>query len=313
MTTHHFQPTHYFITMGSHAPVLRIAPGDTVVTTTIDARGFDARREQVGANGNPMTGPFYVEGAEPGDTLVVHLERLTPNRAYGWSASVLSANVVEPEHVRELPPRITADWRIDGEMGTATLEAPKTALPNLTLPLAPMIGCFGVAPYDGQAISCATSGEHGGNMDYNGFREGVTAYFPVFAEGALFHIGDGHARQGDGEISGTGIEVSMDVQFRVDLIKGKRIGFPRGENDTHIFTAGNARPLDQALQHATSEMLRWLMADYGLDAQAASIVLGQCVEFDVGNVYDPAYTMICKLSKSRLNELLAQAGLSQSA
>src|ERR1700733_2382827 len=149
-----------------------------------------------------------------------------------------------------------------------------------------MLGCFGVAPANGQAISTATSAEHGGNMDYRGFTAGVTVYFPVFVPGALFHLGDGHATQGDGEITGTGIEISMDVQFTVRLIKGKLIRWPRGENQEEIFTAGNARPLDQALQHATTEMLHWLEEDYQLDVTSASLLLGQCVEYDIANVFD---------------------------
>ncbi len=124
-----------------------------------------------------------------------------------------------------------------------------------------MLGCFGVAPPGGQAISTATSGQHGGNMDYRGFVSGVTVYFPVFVPGALLLVGDGHAIQGDGEISGTGIEISFDVRFTVDLLKGKQIHWPRGENEAYIFTVGNARPLDQALQHATTEMVRWLQDD----------------------------------------------------
>jgi acetamidase/formamidase len=125
----------------------------------------------------------------------------------------------------------------------------------------------------------------------------------VFTPGALLHIGDGHALQGDGEIVGTGIEISFEVQVSVRVLKGQQIGWPRGENAEYIFTAGNARPLDQALQHATTEMQRWLMEDYRLDAIGASILLGQCVEYDVGNVFDPAYTMICKMRKSILREL----------
>ena len=125
-------------------------------------------------------------------------------------------------------------------------------------------------------------------------------YAVIFVPGALVHVGDGHAIQGDGEIVGTGIEISMDVQFTVRLIKGKRIEWPRGESADYIFTVGNARPLDQAVQHATSEMLRWLREDYGLDTLSASILLGQCVEYDLGNVFDPAYTMICKLRNALL-------------
>ena len=140
-------------------------------------------------------------------------------------------------------------------------------------------------------------------MDYNGFVQGVTVYFPVFVEGALFHIGDGHAVQGDGEIVGTGIEISFDVTFTVHLHKEVQIGWPRAENDTHILTAGNARPLDQCVEHATTEMMRWLRDDYGLDAYGASILLGQCVEYEVGNVFDPAYTMVCKVAKAVLDEI----------
>jgi acetamidase/formamidase len=166
-----------------------------------------------------------------------------------------------------------------------------------------MLGCFGVAPARGEAISTATSAEHGGNMDYRGFREGVTVSFPVFVDGALFSLGDGHATQGHSEIAGTGIEISFDVEFTVGLVKGQEIGWPRGENEDYIFTAGNARPLDQALQHATTEMVRWLGAGWDLDVIAASTLLGQCVEYEVGNVYDPAYTMVCKVPKRVLAQL----------
>jgi acetamidase/formamidase len=166
-----------------------------------------------------------------------------------------------------------------------------------------MLGCFGVAPENGQAISTATSGPHGGNMDYRGFVGGVTVYFPVAVPGALLFVGDGHALQGDGEIAGTGIEISFEVQFTVRLLKGKRIYWPRGENADYIFTVGNARPLDQCVQHATSEMLRWLQEDYGLDAVGANTLMGQCVQYDLGNIFDPAYTMVCKMPKALLNRL----------
>jgi amidase len=142
-------------------------------------------------------------------------------------------------------------------------------------------------------------------MDYRGFREGVTVYLPVFVEGALLHVGDGHATQGDGEIVGMGTEVSLDVQLTVDLKKQRRINWPRGESDGFVFTVGNARPLDQALQHATTEMMLWLDEDHGLDIVAASTLLGQCVEYDVGNVFDPAYTMVCKVPKRTLTGLAA--------
>src|SRR5262249_50692002 len=148
-------------------------------------------------------------------------------------------------------------WTLDLERWTARLDNPPAGLESLgELPLAPMLGCFGVAPPRGQAISTATSGPHGGNMDYRGFREGGVVDLPVFAEGGLLHVGDGHALQGDGEIVGTGIEVSMDVQLSVELLKGKTIGWPRAEDETFVMAVGNARPLDQAVQHATTELLK---------------------------------------------------------
>ena len=305
MTIHSFAPTHYFTTIGSHAPVLTIAPGDTVATTTVDARGADASDQPITPRGNPMTGPFYVEGAEPGDTLVVRFDKLHPNRLRGWTRKMVAANVVDPDYVPQMPwtdeDQAIASWEVDTDAKTVTLVDPAdTTLGRYTLAMVPMVGCFGVAPAGGQAISTATSGPHGGNMDYRGFREGVTVYFPVSAPGALFHIGDGHAVQGDGEIVGTGVEISFDVEFTVDIRKGKRIYWPRGENADYIFTVGNARPLDQCVQHATTEMIRWLTDEYGLDPVGAHILLGQAVEYDLGNVYDPAYTMVCKVPKTAL-------------
>ena len=306
---HRFEPTHYHTTIGSHEPVLHVADGDTIITTTVDAGGNDHTGKSVTTGGNPQTGPFYIEGAEPGDTLAVHLDKLMPNRSNGFTSPLIAPHVLDPDYVeataREIPrPEYRCDWEMDLEKGTATLNMPDTTkLGRLSLPLAPMLGCFGVAPPRGQALSTGTSSVNGGNMDYRGFVAGVTVYFPVFVSGGLLHVGDGHAVQGDGEIVGTGIEISFDVQVTVRVLKGKESNWPRGENDEYIFTAGNARPLDQALQHATTEMVRWLQDDYGLDPVGAHTLLGQCVEYDVGNVYDPAYTMVCKIPKPILEQI----------
>ncbi len=310
MATHRFEPTIYHNTLGTHDAVASIADGDTVITTTVDAHGLDAREEEVAPGPNPMTGPFFVEGAEPGDTLAITLEKIVPNRPFGWSAPVLAPNVVDPEYVSQEPPRpagFYARWRVDNDAGVVTLVEPEdTRLGAQQLSLAPMVGCFGVAPGEGEAISTRTSARHGGNMDYRGFVAGTTAYFPVFVPGGLFFIGDGHAVQGAGEISGTGIEISFDVQFSVSLRKGGGCRWPRGEDGDWIFTVGNARPLDQALQHATTEMARWLtdsQAGFGLDPVGARVLMGQAVEYEVGNIFDPAYTIVCKLPKRYLASL----------
>lgn len=301
MTTHHFEPTGYYNTIGSHPPVLTVASGDTVITTTIDAHGSDRHGRPAGLRPNPQTGPFYVESAEPGDTLAVDILRLTPDRPTGFTRDLVAAGVVDPEFAASLPESTLVTWDVDVASGVAMPQQPLPKLGRLALPLAPMVGCFGVAPGLGQAIATSTSGPHGGNMDYRGFCAGTTAYFPVSTPGALFFIGDGHAVQGDGEIVGTGIEISFEVEFTLRVIKGKQIGWPRGENKEFIFSVGNARPLDQAVQHATTEMLRWLTVDYGLTLQEASVLLGQCVDYDLGNVFDPAYTMVCRLAKKWLS------------
>ncbi len=300
MSTHRFTPTRFHNAIGRAEPARRIGDGDTVVTSTLDAWGFDGGGRQLAERPNPMTGPFFVEGAEPGDTLAVVIQRMTPDRDGGWTFSVLAPNVVEPGAVARLPERRRVEWAIDRESATVRLIDAPDRLAGWSLPLAPMIGCFGVAPSLGQAISTATSGQHGGNMDYRRFGPGTTAYFPVSEPGALFYLGDGHACQGDGEIVGTGIETSFEVEFSVRVLKGQQIGWPRGEDADHIFTVGNARPLDQALQHATTEMLRWLGTDYGLDPEAASHLLGQVVRYDIANVFNPAYSVACRIAKGSL-------------
>lgn len=300
MAIHKFVPKVYHTAIGTHEPVLNIKSGDTVITTTVDAGGVDASGKQVTEGGNPQTGPFFIEGAEPGDMLSVHFDRLAPNRKFGRSSTVIAPWVLDPQYIKECPKGKSSNWQIDLKRWKATLIEPKTKLGRLKLPLEPMLGCFGVAPPRRQAISTATSSTHGGNMDYRGFCQGATVHFPVFVPGALLHVGDGHALQGDGEIVGTGIEISFDVQFTVRLTKKKPISWPRAENEEYIMAVGNARPLDQCVQHATTEMVRWLQEDYGLDARGAHLLLGQGVKYDLGNFYDPAYTMVCKVSKALL-------------
>lgn len=305
MTTHSFQPVRYYTTLGTHEPALRVDDGDTIVAACIDAHGDDLDRRHLADGPNPMSGPIFVNGAMPGDALAVQIHRVTPSRRFGWTRAHLAVNVVEPEAVRDLPwpPAGTTHegvWDIDVDAGVAWLDGPETRLGRRALPLDPMIGCLGVAPAGGEAITTASSGPHGGNMDYRLIRAGATLYFPVSVEGALFFLGDIHARQGDGEICGTGIEVSAEVECTLRVQKGRGMAWPRGEDATHIFAIGNARPLDQALQHATTEMARWLVDEYGLDATGAQVLMGQVVEYHIANVYNPAYSVACRMARNWL-------------
>jgi amidase len=300
---HRFTPSTWYQTIGTHPAALTIRDGDTVSVTTLDANGYDVNNDHKAADPNPMSGPFFIEGGEPGDALAIDIQKITMTRTMGWTRQGLAWHVVDPAGVRGLPPREKAFWDINPKQNAITLQHPPAALKNWSIPIVPMIGCFGVAPDGGEAISTATSGPHGGNMDYRGFGEGVTAYFPVAVPGALFFLGDVHGAQGDGEIAGTGIETTAEITFTARLIKNRQLGWPRGENETSIFAVGNARPLDQALQHATTEMLAWLAQDYGLDKVAASHFLGMNVRYDVANVFNPAYSVACRVEKAALAAL----------
>jgi amidase len=303
MAHHHFAPKNYYQTLGAHPAALTIKDGDTVTTATIDANGYDLDNLFVAADPNPMSGPFHIEGAEPGDTLAVEIQNVTMTRKTGWTRQGLAWHVVPAADVRGMPAREKIFWDIAPKQNAITLQVPPPELKNWSIPIVPMIGCFGVAPEGGEAISTATCGRHGGNMDYRRFGEGSTAYFPVSVPGALFFLGDVHGAQGDGEIAGTGIETSAEVTFKVRLIKARKITWPRGENESSIFTVGNARPLELALQHASAEMLAWLESDYGLGKIAASHFLGMNVRYDIGNVFNPAFSVACRVEKSALAAL----------
>ncbi|MFC5758463.1 acetamidase/formamidase family protein [Rhizobium sp. GCM10022189] len=300
MTTHDFVATAFYNVLGTLPPALTIASGDTVVTRTLDAWGYDENEVQRAHGPNPMNGPVFVEDAEPGDTLRVEILDMKPTRDMGFTRSVLAANVIDPDTVRDLPRSEKTLWHIDRHAMTVQLKEPVAGIEKLVLPLSPMIGCFGVAPSYGQAISTATSGAYGGNMDYRLLGPGATIWFPVSVSGALFFLGDCHAVQGDGEIVGTGVETTFEVTVRLTVEKVRSISWPRAETLDDVITIGNARPLDQALQHATTEMLNLLVADYGLSKVAASHLLGQVVRYDIGNVFDPAYTVACRIAKKWL-------------
>jgi amidase len=301
--THRFQPDVFYNTFsGAHQPVLKIKPGDQVITSTIDAGGTDAAGVKRGQGPNPETGPFFIEGAEPGDTLVVHLLRLETNRATGFSGTLLAPYAADPAFLRSegLREPKTLTWQLDKAKGVARLQSSEFKPGTLELPLRPMLGCIATAPPGKAAIPTSTPDNFGGNMDYNGMNAGVTLMLPVFEPGALFFLGDGHARQGDGEVTGGAIETSLDVEFSVDLIKRKKINWPHLENQDFIMVLGSSRSLIEALEHANTELQRWLISDYGFDERGSSVLMGQAMELEIANVVDPEFTVVAKMRKRYL-------------
>ncbi len=301
--THRFVPDRFYNTYSfAHPPVLRIKPGDRVITKTIDAAGVDWTGRSVANGPNPQTGPFFIEGAEPGDMLVVTIERIETNRAGAYSGSLLAPYTVDPGAIAARTDRDAkrVSWTIDKAKGVARLDGTDMQPGGIELPLRPMLGCVGVAPRGKEAISTATPGAWGGNMDYAHLNAGTRVMLPVYEPGALLFLGDGHARQGEAEVAGTGLETSMDVEFTVSLVKGRTISWPRMESATHIMVLGSARPLLEAFQHATSELQRWLSADYGFTERGAQTFLGQAAEYEIANVVDPAFTVVAKVPKALL-------------
>jgi amidase len=301
--THHFIPKQFYTTYSfAHPPALRIKPGDRVITKTIDADGTDWEGKSVSPGGNPQTGPFYIEGAEPDDAIVVTFDKIETNRVMGYSGSLLAPYTIDPAAIAARVDREQKRviWSIDKAKGTVSLDAPELTPSHLELPVRPMLGCVGVAPARKEAIAAIVPGAFGGNMDYAGLTSGVTVMLRVNEPGALLFIGDGHARMGEGEAAGTGVETSMDVEFTVALLKKKPIGWPRLENDTHIMVLGSARPLLEAFQHATTDMHKWLMAEYGFSERGASTFMGQALEYEIANVVDPNFTVVAKMRKALL-------------
>jgi acetamidase/formamidase len=301
--THTFEPTKFELYFTSRVdPVLRIAPGDSVTTWSVGADGVDAKGERRSPGGNPQTGPFYVEGAMPGDTLVVRLNRIRTNRAWAVSGSRVMSTAVEPGHLASLkwPDSFNSRWTIDAAAGIARLEQPPDALKDFTVPLRPMLGCVAVAPAQQWAIRTTDSGRFGGNMDYNELVEGTTVYLPVNHPGGLLFVGDGHAAQGDGELTGDALETSVDLEFTVDLIEGRSFGHPLFENAEYLISVGIAGSLDQALQTATSGIMRWLERDYKLNASEAAVVMGFAMKYDIADLVGTQVSIAAKLPKSAL-------------
>jgi len=294
-----------------HKPVLILKPGDTLVTATLDAFGNAISPKEQLPNElihlpqvNYLTGPFYVEGAMPGDTLILHLEEVKPSRDFAVSThlphfGLLTGETCTAMLIEPLPER-TYIWNMDLDKGVAILNIPESRIKKVEIPLQPFLGAIGVAPNFSEAGLSVTPAEHGGQMDCVETKTGTTLYFPVFVKGALFMLGDGHAAQGDGEICGTGLEIPLEVTVKVNVIKGKRIIWPRFEDDEYIMVAASTRPLINAFRSAHVELINWLVEDYGYNRWDALQLVSQVGVARVGNVVNPECTVVAKFPKKYL-------------
>ena len=305
--------TYYNTFSRAHAPLARIKPGETVATKTIDASGRDETGTVRARPSNPLTGPFYVEGAEPGDALIVRFTRVRMNRNWGWSSYRLGLYSLTPESIegiypnRYKPNEIIAEranvvpWDLDLARQTVRLREPASAVHRLEFPAKPMLGCVGVAPAGDFAPTSSPSGSYGGNLDYNEIGEGSSVILPVYHPGALLFIGDAHALQGDGEPTGTGVETSMAVEFTVEVRKKTPLTGPRVETGEHIISIGSqpefASSTNRGLQMATSDMVNWLTTEYKMEPWAAHLLIGYQGRYDIVTV---AGSVALKIPKKQL-------------
>ena len=297
-------------TFGGVAPVRTIRPRTVVELWTEDAFGHRIRTKddrldtsQHGLLLNPQTGPFYVEGAEPGDTLVIHFVSIEPARDWGASATIpfFGSLTSTPMTATLQPPLEERVWiyEVDRESRTIALKDAPGGL-TMPLPLDPMHGTVGVAPAGFEARSSLVPGDFGGNMDTPEMRVGTTCFLGVNVEGALFSLGDGHCRQGEGETCGVAVEAAMNTTIVVDVVKGMTTPWPRLETDDYLMSVGSARPLEDAFRIAHVDMVRWISVALDIDVLDAYQLVTQIAESPIANVCDPNYSVVCKIPKSLL-------------
>jgi acetamidase/formamidase len=300
----------YVWTFGGTAPVARIAPGTVLEVFTEDCfagrvRGTSDLVSEVieFPYVNPQTGPFYVEGAEPGDTVAVHFVSIEPARDWAASTTVPLFGALTSTHLtatlQDPLPEVVWIWQLDRVARLCRFEA-RFGEFTVDLPMDPMHGTVGVAPANLEVRSALVPDAHGGNMDSPEMRAGVTCYLGVNVPGALLSLGDGHARQGEGETCGVAVECAMETVVIVDLIKGRACPWPRLESDTHLMTTGSARPLEDAFRIAQVELVYWLRDEYGLAVLDAYQLVSQAVEAPLANVVDTNYTSVAKIRKEWL-------------
>jgi len=303
----HFLPSKFYNAYSSTAsPVLHILLGDTVSTESLDAIGFDRDSVKRGERGNPLTGPFYIEGASPGDMIAIDIVSLSLNRSFATTLNAFIPKVFQNKQGKEMWRNAKlVKWNLDTINNTATPAKNYENLSSLKIPLHPFLGSIGVAPPGTDAVSSGGFGPWGGNLDCSAITKFSTLYLPVFHEGALLYLGDGHAAQGDGELNGDALETSLSFAFTVSVIKkeGNQLPYPRVEDRDYIMAFGQAKSLDEALTQATLNLISWLQKDYKLSIEETSQVMGPVVEYRIPKIASNTVEVVAMIKKSIIKEL----------
>ena len=263
-----------------HEPVERVKPSELVLLEAEDAFGGQVKDETVSLESldwsrvDGATGPVYVEGAEPNDTLIVEILDIKPAER-GVIAVIPGYGVLKNE-------------RFKGKAKIVTLKDGFAVFDEKTrIKIRPMIGTIGVAPPPGEEVPTSTPGRHGGNMDVKDVTSGVKLYLPVFAEGALFAAGDLHAVQADGELCVSSVEVAGQILLRFGLIKGKSPRWPILETADSYMIVVAADDLDEAVEIASKEAVDALMREHGWSFEEAYMFGSLAVDLKINQVVDP--------------------------
>ena len=233
----------------------------------------------------------------------MHFISVEPARPWAASTTVPLFGALTSTHLtatlQDPLPEVVWIWDLDRAAGVCRFTARDSEF-TADLPLNPMHGTVGVAPANLEVRSALVPDAFGGNMDTPEMRAGVTCYLGVNVPGGLLSIGDGHARQGEGETCGVAVECAMNTVLAVDLLKGVGTPWPRLESDTHIMSTGSARPLEDAFRIAQADLVQWVAELTGLSAMDAYQFISQSVEAPLANVVDTNYTSVAKLRKDWL-------------
>ena len=300
----------YCWTFGGVDPVLRLEPHSILHTWTEDAFSGKITSDKdlpskvlEPYSTNPQTGPFYVEGAEPGDTLAIHFISIRPSRNWAVSTTIplfgsLSTTKYTPLLHDTLPEKVWM-YKVNEEKNSVTFQASDSNF-QTDIPMHPFHGTVGVAPAGSEVRSSLVPEAFGGNMDSPEVCEGSTLFLGVNVKGALFSLGDGHYVQGQGEVCGVAVEGAMETEIGIELIKNRYVEWPVIENDDYIMTVGSYRPLEDAFRIAQTQMIKCLASNYGLSIMDAYQLVSQVNETPIANVVDPNYTVVTKVHKKFL-------------
>lgn len=293
-----YEPLTYHSHYRKCEPIIPIEEGQLVQTTTLDAHGGSPEGVRSKGFSNPLTGPFVLPQALPGDSLTVEIHSIRPLGISGFSYATPRPWLMEADDAALFPSKESVKWSLDSEAGFTA-----TTLPNgrqIKLAMAPMLGCVGLACDPEQTFTSQDARSFAGNLDFPLLQAGTRIEIPVAIPGGYIFVGDAHAIQFGGEITGAAVEIPAEVIFSAKLHKQTHLLWPRGETKETLFALGTDLPFETAVQHALSGLIRYTEERFSLSHADAAALVGQVGDVQVCNVVSKTYTAAAVIQKSDL-------------